>query len=130
MIERRPRLGTRAVRLGVAGLCVALVLALMSSVAAGEARASAGYMKADSDGYVPVTYSCFAGGAVGSYSWFFDGSQTYGKVVINQCLMERLGAGPQDYARVIAHEMGHSRGLLHSSYASNVMNPVIQITGW
>lgn len=129
MIDRRPRLETRAVRLGLAGLCVALVLALMSSVAAGEARASVGSTRADSDGYVPVAYSCFAGGTAGSYSWFFDGSQTYGKIVVNQCLLENLGAGPQDYARVIAHEMGHSRGLLHSSYASNVMNPVIYITG-
>ena len=125
MIERWTRLDIRAVKLCVAGLCMALVMVL----AAEEADASVGPVSVDSDGYVPVTYSCFGGSAVGTYNWFSVGGQTYGRVTVNQCLLESLGAGPQDYARVIAHEMGHSKGLLHSSYASSIMNPVMFILG-
>lgn len=126
MIERWMRLDARAaVKLCVAGLCVALVLALTAT----KADASVGPVRADSDGYVPVSYTCFGGGAAGTYNWFFDGSQTYGKVTINKCLLDSLGAGPQDFARVLAHEMGHSRGLLHNSYASSAMQPVLFITG-
>lgn len=120
MMERWTKLDIRAVKLCVAGLCMALVMAL----AAEEAGASA-----DSDGYVPVAYSCFGGGSVGMYNWLSVGGQTYGRVTVNQCLLESLGAGPQDYARVIAHEMGHSKGLLHSSYVSSIMNPVMFILG-
>lgn len=119
-MERWIRRDFRAVKLCVAGLCMALVMALSAE----EAGASA-----DSDGYVPVTYSCFGGGSVGTYSWLSVGGQTYGRVTVNQCLLEGLGAGPRDYARVIAHEMGHSKGLLHSSYVSSIMSPVMSIFG-
>lgn len=129
MLERWSRLESRAMRLCAAGFCVALLVASTLALTAQEASASYGTARADSDGYVPVTYSCFGGGAVGLYSWFFDGSQTYGKVTVNQCLLDSLGAGPQDFARVVAHEMGHARGLLHNSYASSVMSPVLYITG-
>lgn len=125
MIERWRRPDARAVKLCVVGLCVALVMALTAD----KAGASAGSVRADSDGYVPVTYSCFGGGSVGLYNWVFDGSQTYGKVTINQCLLESLGAGPMDFARVIGHEMGHARGLLHSPDPSSHMHPSLFITG-
>lgn len=125
MLERRSRLDVRAVKLCVAGLCMVLVMALTAQ----EAGASTGPVSVDSDGYVPVVYSCFGGGAVGFYSWFFNGGQTYGKVIINRCLLNSLGAGPQDFARVVAHEMGHARGLVHNHHASSFMNPVIFITG-
>jgi hypothetical protein len=104
-------------------------MALVMALTAQSAGASVGSVRADSDGYVPVSYSCFGGGAVGLYSWFSNGDQTYGKITINQCLLESLGAGPQDFARVLAHEMGHSKGLLHNSYASSVMQPILSITG-
>lgn len=64
MVERRSRLDVRSVKLCVAGLCVALVMALTAQ----EAGASAGPVSVASDGYVPVTYSCFGGGTVGFYS--------------------------------------------------------------
>ena len=105
-------------------------MALVMAFTAQTAGASAGYSRADSDGSVPVIYSGFGGGSVGSYSWFSNGYQTYGKITINHCLLNSLGAGPRDFARVLAHEMGHSKGLLHNSYGSSVMKPVLFITGY
>lgn len=125
MIERWSRLEIRTVRICVAALCMTLITAL----AAGEADANVSSVSADSDGYVPITYSCLGSGAAGIYSWLSIGGQTYGKVTVDQCLLESFGAGPQDFARVIAHEMGHSKGLLHSSYASSIMSPVMLILG-
>lgn len=126
MMERLFVLDSRVLKLCVAGLCMALVMAFTAQTAG----ASAGYSRADSDGYVPVIYSCFGGGSAGSYSWFSNGYQTYGKITINHCLLNSLGAGPRDFARVLAHEMGHSKGLLHNSYGSSVMKPVLFITGY
>lgn len=127
MMERLTNLDSKVLKLCALGLCMALVMAFTAQTAG----ASVGYSRAaDSDGYVPITYSCFGSGAAGLYSWFWNGYQTYGEITIDQCLLNSLGAGPQDFARVIAHEMGHSKGLLHNSYASSMMRPILTIIGY
>lgn len=115
----------RAFKLAIA----AGVATILMMVVASEAQASYGTVRADSDGYVPVSYSCMVGNSVGIYNWVFDGSTTRGSITINQCALDRLGAGPQDLQQVLAHERGHARGLNHSSDPSSVMYPVIRITG-
>ena len=111
----------RVTKLALASL---FVVASMAFVAPGEAHAMA-----DSDGYVPVTYGCFAGSEAGLYSWYFDGYTTYGTITINKCLLDRLGAGIQDFARVLAHEEGHAAGLPHSLDPTSIMYPYLLITG-
>lgn len=127
MVERSTRLAASAgaIRLCAASLCAVLALAFTAA----EAGASSGAVRADSDGYVPVSYSCFGGGAAGLYSWFFDGRETYGSITINECLLDRIGAGPQGYERMLEHEMGHSRGFGHSSSPASPMYPTMSITG-
>lgn len=108
---------------------VCVLLSIVMFMVANEARASSGSVRADSDGYVPVRHSCWAGNTLGFYRWYFNGYQTRGVIVINKCGLNRLGAGPRDYRAVVAHERGHSRGLAHSRNPSSVMYPVIRITG-
>lgn len=105
------------------------VAAIFMALSAKEAGASSGHSRADSDGRVPVVSSCWAGNSVGIYSWYSNGYTTQGKILINDCALDRLGAGPQDRQAVVAHERGHAKGLPHSSNPSSVMYPVIMITG-
>ena len=111
----------RVVKLALVALLVASSLAFATPR---DARAMA-----DSDGYVPVTYGCYAGGEAGLYSWYFDGYTTYGAITINQCALQRLGAGIQDFARVLAHEEGHAAGLPHSLDPTSIMYPYLLLTG-
>ena len=114
-----------AMRLMIVG-GMAAILMMMSTT---EAHASYGTSHADSDGYIPVTHSCWAGNTLGLYDWSSNGYTTWGTVVINECALDRMGAGPMDRQRVIAHERGHGRGLAHSSNPYSVMYPVYRITG-
>lgn len=109
----------------VAALITAAVMAL---VMADDADAQTN-IQADSDGYVPVYYSCWAGSEVGLYNWHFDGYTTTGTITVNQCLMESMGAGPTDYQNVINHEMGHAQGYGHSHDPYSNMYPTTTMTG-
>lgn len=108
------------------GLLAAVAVA---AIMAEGASASSGSSVADSDGYVPIYSVCYDGYEVGYYEWYSDGYAVYGTVYINDCALDRLGAGPYDRERVVAHELGHSRGLLHSSDPNNYMYPYYTITG-
>lgn len=110
----------------VAGVAVAAILAFVAAPDDAEAQAN---IQADSDGYVPVVYSCWAGSEVGLYTWYFDGYTTTGTITINQCLLDSMGAGPNDYQAVIDHEMGHAMGYGHSSDPYSSMYPTTSITG-
>jgi hypothetical protein len=110
-------------------LVLGVVAAFAFAFAAAEDDAHTGSVMADSDGYVPVVYSCWAGNTVGLYSWYFDGYTTTGTITINQCLLDSMGAGPADYQAVIDHEMGHAMGYGHSSDPYSTMYPVSTITG-
>ena len=90
------------------------VAAIIMALSAKEASASSGHARTDSDGRVPVVNSCWAGNSVGIYQWYSNGYTTQGKILINNCALDRLGAGPQDRQAVVAHEQGHARGLPHS----------------
>ncbi len=116
----------RSLKLLVASLLAAVAVA---AVMADGASASSGSSVADSDGYVPTYSVCYAGYEVGYYEWYSDGYAVYGAIYINDCALTRLGAGPYDRQQVVAHELGHSRGLLHSSDPYSYMYPYYTITG-
>jgi len=109
------------------GLLVAMVMAMAM---AEDASASFGEV-ADSDGYVPVYSVCYSGtGYLAYYVWYYDDYGTvYGTVYVDDCLLADYGAGPYDRQMVIAHEMGHARGLPHSSDPNSYMYPYYAITG-
>ena len=119
-------------------LSAALVLigaALVGSVP-GYAQAQAlNPSIADSDGYVPVYVVCIPedpllGDIGGGYVPLDDGfGGVEGVIFLNVCALESMGAGPNDIEYVIAHEMGHARGLEHSDDPNDLMYPEYRITG-
>jgi Matrixin len=118
----------RSAKMWLVGLLVAMVMAMAM---AEDASASFGEVVADSDGYVPVYSVCYSGtGYLAYYVWYYDDYGTvYGTVYVDDCLLADYGAGPYDRQMVIAHEMGHARGLPHSSDPNSYMYPYYAITG-
>lgn len=79
---------------------------------------------------VPIYSTCWANNQTGYYSWETDASGNLShRIEVNDCALERLGAGPMDRERIIAHEMGHANGFSHSSDPSDIMYPNIPIYG-
>ncbi len=114
----------------IVGLSATILLAaIMLFVTPEDAYASDTGSWADSDGYVPIYSVCYATNEVGYYNYSWDAYGVYGEILINDCALDRLGAGPMDRQRVIAHELGHSRGLPHSSDPYDVMYPIFTPTG-
>jgi hypothetical protein len=113
----------------VVGFVVGAVMALAAAAALADEAEAQVNIQADSDGYVPIIYSCWAGNEVGLYSWYFDGYTTTGTITINSCLLDSMGAGPADYQAVIDHEMGHALGYGHSYDPYSTMYPTTTITG-
>jgi hypothetical protein len=118
----------RSVVTWLVGLLTAMVIALAM---AEDASASFGEVMTDSDGYVPVYSVCYSGtGYLAYYVWYYDDYGTvYGTVYVDDCLLADYGAGPYDRQMIIAHEMGHARGLPHSSDPNSYMYPYYTITG-
>ena len=118
-----------ALKLACVAVLLALALMLATPGEAGAQEVTAGVTAADSDGYVPVYYSCYTDGELGSYDWYSDGYAVYGSITIDSCAMDDLGAGPLDYERVIAHEFGHAAGYGHSLDPYDVMYHYLFVTG-
>jgi hypothetical protein len=121
----------RAAKLSVAALFAVATMAVAAPADAQEVDPSV----ADSDGYVPVYLVCvpedpLLGDIGGGYIPLDDGfGGVEGIIMVNVCALERLGAGPNDIEYVIAHEMGHAAGLLHSDDPNDLMYPAYRITG-
>jgi hypothetical protein len=95
---------------------------------------------ADTDGYVPEYYVCGPyNGVLGRYYYRYWYSTSTGRITrvegaiyYDRCEMRSLGAGTNDWARLIAHERAHSRGWDHyeGSPATNAAYyPTMRITG-
>lgn len=112
----------RIFMLTVASLLAAATITL---VAANEADA-----QIDSDGYVPVYSTCYAGYELGYYTWYSDGYTTSGEIYVNDCALQALGAGPADRQRVVDHEWGHAMGYGHSADPNHFMYAIETITGF
>ena len=123
----------RAAKLLVAALlAIAAIMVTTDRVDAAQvgfldANSDIGF--ADSDGYVPIYNTCLPNDVGAEYIPYYDGVAIHGSIIVNLCALERFGAGPRDYQRLIEHEMGHSRGLLHSSNPNDIMYAAVPVTG-
>jgi hypothetical protein len=124
-----------AAKLLVAALLAAAFVALTAPDRA-EAAEQVGFVGpdsdvgfADTDGYVPVYSGCLPNNVGAFYAPYYDGYAIQGIIVVNACYLQRVGAGPTDLRRLLAHEMGHASGLLHSPDPSDIMYPVLPLTG-
>jgi hypothetical protein len=90
---------------------------------------------ADSDGLVPIYTVCFGTDSSepyvpgAAYIPYQNGDMVEGIILLDECVAEELGLGPTDIQRTIEHELGHARGLLHSDDPTDIMYPVVPITG-
>ena len=122
----------RAAKLAVATILAATaVMVAVDHANAQEVDSSI----ADSDGLVPIYTVCFGTDSSepyvpgAAYIPYQNGDMVEGIILLDECVAEELGLGPTDIQRTIEHELGHARGLLHSDDPTDIMYPVVPITG-
>jgi hypothetical protein len=127
----------RAAKLLVTGLVAAMAMSVLGRADAQEAVDPS---IADSDGYVPIYEECLSiepitdeRGVVyhlgAGYVPYYDGYSVEGYILLDVCVLESLGAGPNDIQRLLEHELGHAAGYLDSSDPSSFMYPFHGFTG-
>ena len=105
----------RVAKLSVATLFWAMTLAMATAMPAGA---------------TPIYSVCYPGVELGYYEWYADSQGNFtDSIGINDCALESMGAGPEDYQRVLEHELGHAQGLSHSDAPSDTMYPELYIWG-
>ena len=94
----------------------------------------------DSDGKVPIESVCYpnaewlaqTGGSVLRDADTLRVVEVRHRIEINDCRLRKLGAGPRDRERVIAHERAHARGWDHwegTPWTNAAFFPRYRITG-
>ena len=107
------------------GAQASLAAALVVAVVVGTTAVTADDAKA-----TPIYSVCYPGDEVGYYEWYDDGQGNFtDHIGINECALERLGAGPMDRQRVLDHELGHANGYGHSDYEGDLMAPYMVMWG-
>ena len=132
--EPAVEIASKMVRLSLVTLLAAVAIAVAAPDRADTAEI--GFLApdsdigfADSDGYVPLYHDCLDNDMGALYVPYYDGSSIIGSIIINDCAIERFGVGPNDLQQLIAHEMGHARGLLHTDDPDDIMYPYLYVTG-
>ena len=78
----------------------------------------------------PVYSVCYPGDEVGAYNWSYDEYGNFSDFIeMNECALDRMGAGPMDRQRVMDHEMGHAAGNGHSGDSHDTMYPYMVMWG-
>lgn len=107
----------RVTKLSLGTLLVAVALAMLA-VTPDRAEAT------------PVYSACYPGDEVGFYNWAYDEYGNFSDYIeMNECALDRLGAGPMDRQRVLEHELGHAAGYGHSDHADDIMSPYMVMWG-
>ena len=108
----------REARLSLAALLMAAAMAVAMAM---PDRAEA----------TPVYNVCYPGDELGAYNWAYDEYGNFSDFIeINDCALDRMGAGPEDRARVLEHELEHAQGLGHTEDPYDVMYPQMLVTGY
>jgi hypothetical protein len=85
----------------------------------------------DSVEATPIYSTCYPGDEAGYYEWYDDGQGNFtDSIGINDCALDSMGAGPEDRARVLEHELGHAQGYGHTDDPYDLMYPEMLITGY
>jgi hypothetical protein len=130
----------RAAKLLVAVLLAAAAMTIVAVPERADAQEAIDPSIADSDGYVPIYEVCLSvepitdeGGVVyhlgAGYVPYYDGYSVEGYILLDVCVLEGLGAGPNDIQRSLEHELGHAAGYLDSSDPSSFMYGYQELTG-
>lgn len=104
--------GAKKATAATAALAVAVAAILAWGVPAGASH------QPDSDGYAPVVSVCDAEGVwtathIPTEQANEDGPYVFSIIVLNECELAKIGAGPEQVYETIRHEQAHAAGWDH-----------------